>query len=94
MNYLEDEGVLEWVGMSDDGERTFVFNFEKMYFVFPELYHAMMEELNKELLNLYDLGLVTIEYDTNLQAKFRITDAGKKYLEENGVPIPEDWEDE
>ena len=30
MNYLEDEGILEWVGMSTDGDRMFVFNFGKM----------------------------------------------------------------
>ncbi len=92
MHYLEDEGVLEWVGMSDGGDRTFVFNFEKMYFVFPELYHAMMEELNQELLNLYELGFITIEYDENLNSHFRITDDGKQYLEENGIILPEELE--
>jgi hypothetical protein len=92
MNHLEESGVLEWVGMTTDGERTFVFNFEKMYHVFPELYHAMMEELNNELLNLYELGMVTIEYDVNLSPSFKITEEGKKYLEENGVVLPEELE--
>ena len=93
MHYLEDSGVLEWVGMTEDGERTFVFNFEKMQLIFPELYYAMMEELNNELLHLYELGLISIEYDKNLQAKFKITDQGKKYLEENGIPFPEEFDD-
>lgn len=92
MHYLEDEGVLEWVGMSTEGERTFVFNFEKMSDIFPELYSAMMEELDNELLHLYELGFVTIEYNTDLTPQFRITDAGKKYLEENGMPVPEDFD--
>jgi hypothetical protein len=93
MNYLEDEGVLQWVGMSLDGERTFSFDFDKMGEIFPELYDAMMEELNNELLHLYELGMVTIEYDIDLTPKFRITDEGKSYLEGNGIPIPEDLEE-
>jgi hypothetical protein len=92
MNYLEEEKVLEWVGMSDDGERTFVFNFSIMAEVFPELYIAMMEELNKELLELYSMGFVSIEYDQNLVANFKITEEGKKYLEENGVVLPEEFQ--
>lgn len=94
MHYLEDEGVLEWVGMSTDGERTFVFNFEKMYGIFPELYDAMMEELNNELLHLYELGMITIEYSTDLTPKFKITEQGRDYLEQSGIPIPEELEDE
>ncbi len=94
MNYLEDEGVLEWVGMTTDGERTFVFNFEKMYDIFPELYDAIVDELNNELLHLYELGMITIEYSTDLIPKFKITEQGKKYLEDNGIPMPEDLEDE
>jgi hypothetical protein len=92
MHYLEDEGVLEWVGMSTDGDRTFVFNFEKMAEIFPELYDAMLQELDEEFMNLYKLGFVTIEYDVDLIPKFRLTDAGKKYLEDNGYPIPEDFD--
>jgi len=94
MNYLEDEGVLEWVGMTTDGERTFVFNFEKMYDIFPELYDAIVDELNNELLHLYELGMITIEYNTDLTPKFRITEQGRAYLQENGIPMPEDLEDE
>jgi hypothetical protein len=92
MNYLEEEGVLEWVGMAEDGDRTFVFNLEKMEEIFPDLYYAMIEELDNELLHLYELGFVSIEYDTDLTPKFKITDAGKKYLEDNGMILPEGFE--
>lgn len=92
MNYLEEEKVLEWVGMNEDGERTFVFNFDRMQYIFPELYDAMMEEMNAELMNLYALGFVTIEYDTNLVPKFKITEEGKNYLIENGIILPEELE--
>lgn len=92
--YLEDQGVLEWVGMNEIGERTFVFNFDRMHDIMPQLYYAMIDELNQELLHLYELGLVEIEYNENLEAHFKITDAGKQYLLENGIPIPEEFDDE
>ena len=93
MNYLEEDGVLEWVGMDESGERTFIFNFEKLYDVFPELYEAMIQELDKELMHLYQLGFVEIEYDQNLNARFKITDDGRQYLMDNGIPIPEEWDE-
>ena len=33
------------------------------------------EELEQALIRLYELGLVSVEYDENLEARFRITDA-------------------
>lgn len=53
----------------------------------------MLDEMNRELLDLYSLGFITIEYDQNLTPSFKITDEGKKYLEENGVVLPEDIEE-
>ena len=93
MNYLEDQGVLEWVGMSTDGDRSFVFNFEKMEEIFQELYYAMVNELNQELVHLYELGFVIIEYDQNLTPSFKITEDGRKHLNDNGIIIPEELED-
>jgi len=94
MIYLEDQGILEWVGMDDSGERTFVFNFAKMFQFMPELYYAIMQDIDESLMHLYQQGFVEIEYDEHLVPSFKISDAGKKYLEENGIPIPEDLDDE
>lgn len=92
LNYMEEEGVLEWVGMTSEGERTFVFNLDKMFEIMPDLYYVMIEELNQELLHLYQLGLVSIEYNENLEARFKISEDGKQYLIDNGIPIPEEFE--
>jgi hypothetical protein len=35
------------------------------------------EELEQALMRLYELGLVSVEYDENLEARFRITDTEK-----------------
>jgi len=32
------------------------------------------DELEQALMRLYELGLVSIEYDENLEARFRVTD--------------------
>lgn len=94
LQYMENEGVLEWVGMNEDGERTFIFRFDIMSVKMPELYEAMMEELNQELMTLYKMGLVEIEYDENLNAGFRITKEGREYLSDLGIPVPEEFDDE
>jgi hypothetical protein len=92
IKFMEEDGIIEWVGMDGSGERTFVFNIDKLAESFPELYDAMMQELNEELVVLYKLGFVEVEYDENLNPGFKITQDGKQYLIDNGIPIPEDWE--
>jgi hypothetical protein len=32
------------------------------------------DELEQALMRLYELGLVSVEYDENLEARFRVTD--------------------
>jgi hypothetical protein len=92
IKFMEEDGIIEWVGMDLSGERTFVFNFDKLQDTFPELYEAMMNELNEELISLYKLGFIEVEYDENLNPGFKITEDGKQYLTDNGIPIPEEWE--
>lgn len=91
LRHLENEGILEWVGM-DGQERTFIFRFDIMQVKMPELYLHLVQELDDELMNLYRLGLIDLEYDENLNAGFRINENGRKYLEDCGIPIPEEWE--
>jgi hypothetical protein len=35
------------------------------------------DELDQALMRLYELGLVSVDYDENLEARFRVTDVGK-----------------
>ena len=41
-------------------------------------------ELDEALMNLYDLGLVELEYNENLEVTFKITEKGQKYLDTIG----------
>lgn len=94
MNYLEEVGAMEWVGMSPDGDRILKPNLEKLKEYAPEIYEAMLEDLNKELLHLYELGLVELEYDENLEPTFQISDEGLEVMSKHGFELVEEDEDE
>jgi len=89
MDYLSSHGALELHGMTQDGEITYKFNFEILKEVLPQLHELMMSDMEEEIMELYNKGYVEMEYDENLNARFRLTEAGIKYLEENGMGFPE-----
>lgn len=85
--WLENEGALEWVGMDDNGERILSFNLDRLQVVSPEIYETFMEDMNENLKNLYENGLVEVEYDESLQPRFRISEEGKKLMREYGFEM-------
>jgi hypothetical protein len=40
----------------------------------PEFYEEVMSGVNENLMNLFSLGLIKIEYDEELQARFSATE--------------------
>jgi predicted transcriptional regulator len=52
----------------------------------PELHAEIMMDIDNDLMDLYEEGMVEIEYDEDLNAMFRITEKGKKIAEELGIP--------
>ena len=60
---LEGQGVLGWVGMAEDGDRMMSFDMEKLKDIHPELHEVIMEDINSSIVDLYDKGLVEVEYD-------------------------------
>jgi hypothetical protein len=40
-----------------------------------------MEELDADLVHLYQQGLIDIDYNENLEATFAVNEAGKHYME-------------
>jgi hypothetical protein len=83
MDYLIQNEALELYGMTDEGEVTYRFNFEILKEKMSGLYDMIMEDINDSVLNLYKEGYVEMEYSENLEAKFKITEKGKKYLKNN-----------
>lgn len=86
---LEDQGIFEWVGMDETGDRVLAPNMEKMKELFPEMYDMMMEDMSESLQHLYSLGLVEIEYTEELEPVFRISDDGREYLRTQGFELGE-----
>ena len=82
--YLVDEGALVPSGMYGD-DFTYSINVPVMKEIAPFIYEMFIEEFNESLLQLVEMGLVSVEYDGNLNAGFKITDAGRKVLEANGI---------
>ena len=85
IQFLVDNGAAEWDGMDEYGERMFKFNMKILSSVMPSLHEQIMEELDQSLIDLFQKGLIDIEYNENLEATFHVTEGGKKVLKEMGI---------
>lgn len=83
MQYLEQEGAMIWSGMAEDGEPIYRFNLEKLKLVYPALYDSLLEELDGDLMLLYEEGLVDIEYDEQLVPRFKLSEKGIKFAKDH-----------
>lgn len=88
IGWLEDQGAIVWEGLAEDGQAMFRFDLDKLQEVMPELYAEIMNDIDQDLMKLYEMGLVELEYDENLNAMFKATEAGLKLAEEMGFPPP------
>lgn len=80
VDYLIDIGILKEDGFDEFGETTYIYNFEKMKELMPELYEEIMNSLNENLIVLFEQELITVEYDENLIAHISATDEGMEYF--------------
>ena len=90
IGYLEDQGAIIWDGQSDDGEAVFRFDLEKLKEVMPDLHAEIMADIDKDLMELYQMGMVEVEYDENLNAMFKITEEAEQImrkLRDNPPPL-------
>ena len=74
-------GALEIDGMYND-ELTYRVNLNVMEEVFPEFFKIHMEEVDQTILSLYEKGLVDVEYDENLVARFSLTEKGEQVTDQ------------
>lgn len=84
VDWLISVGILEEDGFDSDGEITYIYNFELMKVLVPDMYEEMMAGVTENLMSLYQKDLVKIEYDENLQAHFSATEEGLEYFKRAG----------
>lgn len=81
LEYYLSIGVVELVGMDEDGEIIYEIT-EKAETEAPELWAAHKDYVDNALIDLYEKGLISIEYNEDLEAMINMTpegyDAAKK----------------
>lgn len=87
IGWLEEQGALIWDGVAEDGEPMFRFDLEVLKVVMPPLYESIIKEMDDDLMQLYQEGLIEIEYNENLEALFKLSEKGKQISKLLGFPF-------
>lgn len=82
-------GAIEFVGIDSSGEAIYQIN-DIAKEIAPELWQSHKEFIDKNLLDLFEKGLLEVEYDENLEATFNISEEGMKIIKEIGLIDPEE----
>ena len=87
-NLIAKGAVVDTGELDQNGEPIYKFNLAVLKEVRPDMYAIMMEELDADLVHLYQQGLINIDYNENLEATFAVNEAGKHYMETGELPEP------
>ena len=79
--YLLEKGAMEPYGVNEDGEPLYKFNLDVLEEVLPEAAEVIKEEIDQDLVKLYEMGLIDISYNENLEATFSVSEKGKRYVQ-------------
>ena len=88
-----DMGVIEVVGVDNNGELIFVIN-ETAKDLAPELWQAHSEYVDNTLMEMYKKDLIDIEYNEDLEATIHMSKEGYNFAKERGILPIEGLEDE
>jgi hypothetical protein len=78
--------------MDENGELIYAIS-EDAETLAPELWQSHTEYVNRSLMELYEDGLVEIEYDENLEATIHLSPEGRKIAREKGlIDMDIDWD--
>lgn len=92
LDYYLSIGVVELVGVDENGEIVYEIT-DKAETEAPELWAAHIDYVDKALLDLYDKGLISVEYNEDLEALINMTPEGYEAAKELGLLDFEDEED-
>jgi hypothetical protein len=83
--YYLEMGVVNLEGMDENGEMVYSIDQELAQEYAPELWQSHINYVDKSLMELYEAGLVEIEYDENLEATLHLSPEGHKIAKEKGL---------
>jgi hypothetical protein len=87
IQHLLEEGAARFEGLDDDGEPIYSFDMEILEEIMPELHQVMQDDMDNILVDLYQKGLIEVEYDEDLNAKMNISEEGKMALLDAGFDL-------
>jgi hypothetical protein len=84
LNEYIASGVVELVGMDEDGELIYSIT-DKAETEAPELWASHREYVDDALVGLFEKGLITVEYDENLEAILSLGPEGYEEAKKLGL---------
>ena len=82
--YYLEIGAISFEGVDENGEIIYAIS-DSAKELAPELWQSHIEYVDKSLIELYEQGLVEIEYNEKLEATIHITPEGQKIAREKGL---------
>jgi DNA-binding MarR family transcriptional regulator len=72
-----------------NGETVYNVVSDRMQEVMPSFHEIFIEEVEQTMLDLYEKGLVNIEYDENLKVLYSLTEEGERVVDEMIMSNPD-----
>jgi hypothetical protein len=82
--YYLEIGAVSLEGVDESGEMIFSIT-EDAKDLAPELWQAHIDYVDESLMELYEMGLVEVEYDENLEATLHLTEQGREIAKLKGL---------
>ena len=82
--YYLEIGAVSLEGMDENGEMIYSIS-EDAETLAPELWQSHTEYVDRSLIELYEQGMVEIEYNEDLEATIHLTPEGHKVAKEKGL---------
>jgi len=93
MNYYIEIGAVEVSGVLKDGQFIYKIT-DSAQELAPELWQMHTEAIDDAMIDLYQKGLVQVEYDEELNAQIKLSKEAKELMEEYGFVDMEGNEDD
>ena len=90
IQYYIEIGAIKLAGYNEEGEAIFELNEDVTKDLAPELWEAHMEYVDDNLTELFEEGLMNVEYNENLEATMHFTKEGYEIALEKGIIPLED----